>query len=319
MIRALTLAALLALVGCTCAGPPIRDVVPPPSPVAVGAKAFVTATSRTCRTYFFDNSGHVGGNTDVCTSEKVTVASATLEDPSLFDLATINSLVELTARSPGQTLLHLEAEDADGSESFSTPVEARRANRLEVTPVCDDGVEPTGLFQVGTKFELRITAFDDAVQLTGVPANAVMSDVASFDGPESPLLTASATRAVGALTSEHDPNLHMALRIFDASEVSVDAPEPVSEYGGSTASFRLHTLVDGSRPCVDTAVRRFEILTPDVCTFSPPTVEPTAPKFDEEVVGSAAAVARWIKAGACTVRAFRLDRPDLPMERTYTF
>lgn len=320
MARALMLVALLGLVGCTCAGPPKRELYAPSSPVAVGAEAFVTATSRTCRTYFYDRQGNVGEERDVCTSETITVVSASLEDPSLFEVATLDNQVQLTALSPGQTMLHLEAQDVGGSESFSTPIEARHANRIEAALVCDEGVAPTALYQVGTRFQLRVTAFDDAVQLTGAPPNAVRSDVASFEGPESsPRFTASGTRAMGALTSEHDPNFHLPLRIFDTSELSVDAPQPVSEYGMTTASFRLHTLVDGSRPCIDTALRRFEVLTQDVCSFSPPTVEPTAPTFEKEVSGSAAAVARRLKEGTCTVRALRADRPDLAVERSHTF
>lgn len=320
MARTFMLVALLGFVGCTCSGPPERELYAPSSPVAVGAEALVTATSRTCRTYFYDRQGSVGGGRESCTSERITVVSASLEDPSLFEVAILDNRVQLTARSPGQTLLHLEAQDVGGSEFFSASVEARHANRIEAALVCDEGVEPTTLYQVGTKFQVRVTAFDDELQLTGVPPSAVRSDVASFEGPESsPRFTASDARGMGALTSEYDPNFHLLLRIFDPGEVSVDAPQPISEYGLTTASFRLHTLVDGSRPCIDTAVRHFEILTQDVCTFSPPTVEPAPLTFEKEVLGSAPAVARRIKAGTCTVRALRLDRPDLAVDRSHTF
>ena len=96
------LAALLSstLTACTCAETTV-SVSAPQGPIAVTASAVARLSSRSCRTFAFDNKGQVGKTDTVCApSTGLDIGEAWVDDPSLFELTTGRSVVTLKALAP---------------------------------------------------------------------------------------------------------------------------------------------------------------------------------------------------------------------------
>ena len=331
---------VLAAAGCLC-GETTVTLDPLRAPIAVTASAFVHLTSRRCSEFPFDNRGNIKPHV-VCSSEGVPVEAASVEDPTLFEATPDRSLVLVKALGPGASTVHARARGS----SYSTQVEARTVNRVQLTLSCDEGANgpdggtPAGaVFAAGATFRVGVASFSGDTELLGIPDQPIQCDVAT-NQPGSPLtFVASAVAARGRLTSGYDSTAWVPVRVFTAADITVDMPPPTTEWGRDTAMFRANLLVDGRRPCVDNLLRRFEITTPEVCWFRPSGTARDAGvpdagavdagevdagrvysrAFDTQVDRPYSVLATRLSAGVCTVRLVVLDRPDLTTERSHTF
>lgn len=310
----------LSASSCLC-GETTITLDPPSGPIAVTASAAAHLTSRRCSEFPFDNRGNIKPHV-TCSSEGVPVEVANVDDPTLLEVAAERSLVHLKALAPGTTTVRAQANGV----SYATEVEARRVNRVQLQLGCDDGADgldggaPAGaVFPAGATFRVSLTSFAGDTPLLGMPEAPVSCDVATSQPGSTLTFVASAVAARGSMSSRHDANLSVPVRVFTANEFTVDMPQPTTEWGLSTATFRAYVLVDGRRPCIDDFERHFEIITPEVCIFRSGGAPLDAGTLVEQQDRPFGVIARRLSAGVCTVQVVFPARPDLTAQRSHTF
>jgi len=280
---ATALVALLLASGCTGSSDNFGVNLATWTPIAVGARSSAEVVDACVS----------AGKGDTCSTEKVWMSSASVDDPTVLELAPLGpfspSVAFFTALRAGSTTLRVEAENGLDGKRLSATIVARVASqaKLFMPTTC------ASPYHYGTDLEVMLSyqllANDE--RLWGFGLLPFVSPVATVDANRSSVdslgltqvaLHTSATPGSGAITSPIDGTLSVPLVIHALGEITaLRLPDAAS---GLPFLVSADALVAGVPLCDDGFLRDVQVDTPATCTLArvgegltTPTLQLTGP------------------------------------------
>lgn len=312
---------LASTTACTSSRVSLFDVTVTAKPVAVGASAVGSLSSRSCDDDFD------------CEFRDVTIVSMDVTPPGVFDVpqpGTSPASFRIKALAEGEATFTVIGDDGQEMRTFERPLSALALNRITGGPVREEIYSPSAgmegpcpspaLFTIGQSAKLTYEAYRDDQLLYAVGlVPFVVDGGATIDASipaELPYMRVRLPQAPAmvSITSPHDLAFSSTIQVVSPQtidSIAISEPsEPLRALDKALVTFDF--LVGGHPLCGDGLTRTLTSLTPTICKIQGPNVQTewtTQGIRAFEVVG--------IAAGTCTIRV-SLGSSTVAGEKTFT-